>query len=59
MLSQNVICFLSFAAGQQVGAMLSESEFAAMWREVVSGYSATNSKGKAVKHPGAEGSFPG
>lgn len=55
MLSQNVICFLSFGAEQQVGAMLSKSEFAAMWTQADSGHS---SKGKAVKHPGAEGYFP-
>lgn len=59
MLSQNVICFLSFGAGQQVGAMLSESELAAMWIEADYGHSVTSSKGKAVKHSGAEGYFQG
>lgn len=59
MLSQNVICFLSFAVGQQVGAVLAKSEFAAMWIGVDSGNSVTSSKGKAVRNPGAEGYFPG
>lgn len=58
MLSQNGICFLSFGAGQQVEAMLSKSEFTAVGMEIDSGHSATSSKGKAVKHPGAEGYFP-
>lgn len=52
MLSQNAICFLGFGAGQQAVAMLSKSEFTAMWMEVDSGHSVTSTKGKAIKHPG-------
>lgn len=59
MLSQNVICFLSFGAGQQVGVILAKSEFTATWIGVDSGHSVTSSKGKADRHPGAEGYFPG
>lgn len=59
MLSQNVICFLGSGAGQQAVSMLSKSEFTAVWMEVGSGRSVTSTKGKAVKHPGAEGYFPG
>lgn len=59
MFSQYVICFLRFGVGQRVGAMLFKPEFTTMWIEVDSGYSVASFRGKAVKHTGPGGYFPG